>query len=72
MSLTNRAHAAHAILMVLGWGLFLPVGALIARHFKRVGSWFKLHVVIQLSGKPIVVLNPEGHVLFFMSNSFQD
>lgn len=36
---------------LLGWGLFLPLGAIIARYLKHKESlWYYLHVVIQFIG----------------------
>lgn len=41
----------HGILGVIGWGLILPVGAIIARYFRHKDPmWFYLHAVIQFVG----------------------
>ncbi|TKY64084.1 integral to membrane [Spatholobus suberectus] len=41
----------HGILGIIGWGLILPVGAIIARYFRHKDPlWFYLHAVIQLVG----------------------
>ncbi|PWA60651.1 DOMON domain-containing protein [Artemisia annua] len=41
----------HGILNAVGWGVLLPIGAMIARYLKHVGSyWFYAHSSIQLSG----------------------
>lgn len=41
----------HGILGVIGWGLILPVGAIIARYFRHKDPmWFYLHAIIQFVG----------------------
>lgn len=41
----------HGALSVLGWGLFLPCGAIFARYLRhREPLWYYLHVVIQFMG----------------------
>ncbi|KAL2468829.1 Cytochrome [Forsythia ovata] len=41
----------HGILAVLGWGLFLPFGAIFARYLKHKDPlWYYLHVVVQFVG----------------------
>ncbi|RDY14371.1 Cytochrome b561 and DOMON domain-containing protein, partial [Mucuna pruriens] len=41
----------HGILGIMGWGLILPVGAIIARYFRHKDPlWFYLHAVIQFVG----------------------
>ncbi|XP_071701410.1 cytochrome b561 and DOMON domain-containing protein At3g07570-like [Rutidosis leptorrhynchoides] len=41
----------HGILNAVGWGVLLPIGAMIARYLKHLGSyWFYAHSSIQLSG----------------------
>nr|KYP54618.1 Ferric-chelate reductase 1 [Cajanus cajan] len=41
----------HGILGIIGWGLILPVGAIIARYFRHKDPiWFYLHAVIQFVG----------------------
>ncbi|XP_052193011.1 cytochrome b561 and DOMON domain-containing protein At3g61750 [Diospyros lotus] len=41
----------HGVLGLLGWGLFLPYGAIAARYFKQHDPlWFYLHVGIQFVG----------------------
>lgn len=45
ISSTKKTHGA---LSVIGWGLFLPYGAILARYLKHKDPlWFYLHVVIQ-------------------------
>lgn len=42
---------SHGIVAILGWGLILPIGAIIARYFRHKDPlWFYLHSVIQLIG----------------------
>lgn len=46
-----RTIRTHGILGLLGWGLILPVGAIVARHLKhRDPLWYELHVAIQFVG----------------------
>jgi hypothetical protein len=41
----------HAMCMFLAWGILLPVGVLIPRYFKSLGTvWFLLHRIIQCAG----------------------
>ncbi|KAK2650073.1 hypothetical protein Ddye_017562 [Dipteronia dyeriana] len=41
----------HGILGIFGWGLILPVGAIIPRYFKHKDPlWYYLHAIIQLIG----------------------
>lgn len=41
----------HGILNVIGWGILLPCGAIIARYFKRLDpQWYYLHTSIQFVG----------------------
>ena len=41
----------HGVLMLLGWGVLLPSGVLIARYLKWKGPlWLKLHIGLQISG----------------------
>ena len=43
--------AAHGVLMLLGWGVLLPAGILMARYLKWKGPlWYKLHVRLQIAG----------------------
>ena len=42
---------SHGIVGIIGWGLILPVGAIIARYFRyKDPLWFYLHSVIQFVG----------------------
>ena len=41
----------HGIVGIIGWGLILPVGAIIARYFRHKDpQWFYLHAAIQFVG----------------------
>ena len=45
------AKVMHGVLMLLGWGVLLPAGVLIARYLKWKGPlWLKLHIGLQISG----------------------
>ncbi|KAM7476528.1 hypothetical protein LguiB_023771 [Lonicera macranthoides] len=46
----------HGILGLIGWGVILPYGAIIARYLKQKGPlWFYLHLSIQLVGFLVVI-----------------
>lgn len=46
----------HGVLALLGWGLVLPVGAIIARYLRHMDPlWYYFHVVLQFMGFLIVV-----------------
>lgn len=46
----------HGVLALLGWGLVLPVGAIVARYFRHVDPlWYYFHVVLQFIGFLMVV-----------------
>ncbi|KAK9279337.1 hypothetical protein L1049_013016 [Liquidambar formosana] len=48
----------HGILGIIGWGLILPLGAIVARYFKHKDPlWYYLHTVIQFVGFIIVLAN---------------
>ena len=41
----------HGILNIFGWGVLLPIGAIVARYFKRSDPlWYYIHAVVQLIG----------------------
>jgi hypothetical protein len=45
-----KAKQLHGVLMLLGWGVLLPVGVLMARYLKWKGPlWLKLHIGLQAS-----------------------
>ena len=51
MTAIAKAKVLHGVLMLLGWGVLLPAGVLIARYLKWKGSlWLKLHIGLQISG----------------------
>ncbi|KAF8784014.1 hypothetical protein HU200_000022 [Digitaria exilis] len=42
---------AHGVLNVFAWGVLMPIGAIVARYFRRVDPlWFYLHVGLQFVG----------------------
>ncbi|KAK1376626.1 Cytochrome b561 and DOMON domain-containing protein [Heracleum sosnowskyi] len=46
----------HGVLALLGWGLVLPVGAIVARYLRHMDPlWYYFHVVLQFTGFLIVV-----------------
>ncbi|KAL6001619.1 hypothetical protein ACLOJK_007357 [Asimina triloba] len=49
----------HGILNVVGWGILIPIGALVARHLRRVEStgaaWFYIHVSCQCTAYAMAV-----------------
>ncbi|XP_027908122.1 cytochrome b561 and DOMON domain-containing protein At3g61750-like [Vigna unguiculata] len=47
----NQKRTKHGILGIIGWGLILPVGAIIARYFRHKDPlWLYLHAIIQFVG----------------------
>eukprot|EP00979_Chaetoceros_neogracilis_P005916 scaffold1143_cov214-Chaetoceros_neogracile.AAC.6 len=48
----SRQITAHGVLMIIGWGLLLPTGAIISKFGKHRPNdlWFKIHRVIQPLG----------------------
>ncbi|WMV11574.1 hypothetical protein MTR67_004959 [Solanum verrucosum] len=40
----------HGVLGILGWGLFLPFGAIFTRHFRSQPLWYCFHVSAQFIG----------------------
>ena len=51
MTALAKAKQLHGVLMLLGWGVLLPAGVLIARYLKWKGPlWLKLHIGLQISG----------------------
>jgi len=53
-----KMYLAHGSLMLVGWGLLLPAGAIIARFFKHRphGLWFQLHRSIQMVGLLVTII----------------
>ena len=51
MTEVARKKVLHGVLMLLGWGVLLPAGVLIARYLKWKGKiWIKLHIGMQILG----------------------
>lgn len=49
--LPDNLRRNHGILNLVGWGILLPVGVMIARHLRRWDpTWFYLHIFTQISG----------------------
>ncbi|XP_020554527.1 cytochrome b561 and DOMON domain-containing protein At5g47530-like [Sesamum indicum] len=50
----RRLRTTHGILNIVGWGILLPVGVIVARYFKRFPErwvwWFGFHVTCQSAG----------------------
>lgn len=47
----GKKKKTHGVLGVIGWGLILPTGAMIARYFKHKDPiWFYIHTVTQFVG----------------------
>ncbi|KAG5246696.1 cytochrome b561 and DOMON domain-containing protein [Salix suchowensis] len=55
-ALHRRLHLGntHGVLNIIGWGTLLPIGAIVARSFRKsplkCDEWFNLHVVCQTLG----------------------
>eukprot|EP00892_Ulva_mutabilis_P010891 jgi/Ulvmu1/8174/UM040_0071.1 len=50
----EKHRRTHAILMILGWGLLLPLGVMLANTLRTLGPiWFQLHRLIQVIGLAI-------------------
>lgn len=46
-----KLRRSHGIVNMIGWGILMIIGAIIARHFKQKDpTWFYLHTSIQLIG----------------------
>jgi hypothetical protein len=42
---------AHGALNLFAWGILMPIGAIVARYFRRMDPlWFYLHVSLQFVG----------------------
>lgn len=47
----DKLRRNHGILNILGWGILLPVGVMIARYLRQWDpTWFYLHIFTQISG----------------------
>ncbi|KAH9541723.1 hypothetical protein CY35_14G080400 [Sphagnum magellanicum] len=48
---TDNLRKAHAAVNILGWGVLLPTGAIIARYCRQWDpAWFYLHITFQILG----------------------
>jgi hypothetical protein len=48
---TDNLRKAHAAVNILGWGILLPTGAIIARYCRQWDpAWFYLHITFQILG----------------------
>nr|XP_027086357.1 cytochrome b561 and DOMON domain-containing protein At5g47530-like isoform X2 [Coffea arabica] len=49
-----RLKLVHGMVNIFGWGVLLPIGIIVARHFKKLPSnnadWYSLHILSQTSG----------------------
>eukprot|EP01118_Nematostelium_gracile_P016416 TRINITY_DN6793_c0_g1_i1.p1 TRINITY_DN6793_c0_g1~~TRINITY_DN6793_c0_g1_i1.p1 ORF type:complete len:255 (-),score=63.74 TRINITY_DN6793_c0_g1_i1:403-1167(-) len=45
----------HAVLMLLAWACFIPMGSLLARFGKYFYWWFNLHRIVQMTGLTLAV-----------------
>jgi hypothetical protein len=69
---SGRGFAAHAVLMVLGWGALLPSGVITARFFKgrkdgrRPDCWYQMHRVMQVTGLLLAII---GLIVVVQTNS---
>ncbi|KAL0286185.1 UNVERIFIED_CONTAM: cytochrome and DOMON domain-containing protein [Sesamum angustifolium] len=47
----SRLKTVHGTVNIIGWGVLLPVGVIIARYFRKLSDdWYSLHILSQLSG----------------------
>ncbi|XP_030970683.1 cytochrome b561 and DOMON domain-containing protein At5g35735-like [Quercus lobata] len=50
----RRLRNAYMVLIVIGWGTFLPIGVIIARYFKKIPmlskEWYSFHIIFQSIG----------------------
>ncbi|CBI38284.3 unnamed protein product, partial [Vitis vinifera] len=47
----SRLRMSHGVLNMLGWGVLMPIGIIVARYFKQFDpTWFYVHVSIQSGG----------------------
>lgn len=55
MGVAKKA-TVHGALQVVGWGVLLPIGALVARHARAFDpAWFYTHIAIQVLGFATVI-----------------
>ena len=49
-------YVAHGSLMIVAWALLLPCGVVVASRLKHLGPlWFKLHLILQISGLAVAL-----------------
>lgn len=67
----DKIRRNHGILNILGWGILLPVGVVIARYLQQWDpAWFYLHVFTQISGFTLGVVGVAlGFVLYNKLNA---
>ncbi|KAI3456485.1 hypothetical protein Pfo_013148 [Paulownia fortunei] len=47
----RRLRTVHGTVNIIGWGVLLPIGVIIARYFRKLSNdWYSLHILSQLSG----------------------
>ena len=52
----NKQARVHGAIQVFGWGVLLPIGAMLARYARDFDpAWFYLHVTFQLTGFVFIV-----------------
>lgn len=68
----NRIFIIHGVLMLIGWGLLLPSGAIVAKFLKhRPDSlWFKIHRVCQMLGLIVAIIG--FAIILVNSNALMD
>lgn len=58
---------SHGLLSMFGWGIFMPIGVLVARHLRQYDPiWFYSHVGVQSSG---FLIGAAGVICGFVLNS---
>lgn len=56
LSTSDTKRGVHGFLNLLGWGVFLPIGAIIARYCKVWDpTWFYLHISFQVLGFILII-----------------
>ncbi|KAM3394249.1 cytochrome and DOMON domain-containing protein [Capsicum galapagoense] len=50
----HRVIVVHGVINIIGWGILLPIGVIIARYYKRhpmkCEEWYSLHVITKVIG----------------------
>lgn len=67
----DQLKVTHGALAIIGWGVLLPVGAVIARYCRQwEPQWFHLHLFFQLTGYTIGVFTVVvGMSLYYQTHS---